>query len=390
MICLHYYIYFFNRYDRVQPLYSTFNGLEHQLQRAVEDGHIFHRNQGYPVNKISLAAHPPTLSPIITESKEKQPCTHPKRIVFLKTHKTASSTTASILQRFGFSRNWTFAVGKGHVIARSNLIRPSDIYEYPGMGGKTFDILTNHARYNRETLEMFLPGATYVTILRKPEDQLESAFSYFGMYRGMQLKSSKNPLKSFMEDPYYYYKEKHYFNKERSRNGQLYDLGFDHRDDENETRINMKIDQLDKEFDLVMITEYFDESLILLKKQLCLDYDDIVYISKGVRRENMRFEKNEDIVKKMKRWNHGDYLLYQHFNETFWKKIKDYGPSFEDDKNRFRRLNEKVLSECVDRNSKIKFYLKNNTEKCETLRRSDSDFTKLIKKSMAARFGKHV
>ena len=51
--------------------------------------------------------------------------------------------------------------------------------------------------------------------------------------------------------------------------GKLHDLGFDH-DHENLTKIRKKIDEVSKTIDLMMITEYYDESLILTQKAVML------------------------------------------------------------------------------------------------------------------------
>ena len=41
--------------------------------------------------------------------------------------------------------------------------------------------------------------------------------------------------------------------------------------------IQKHIDELAEKIDLVLITEYFDESLVLLKRELCWELDDVVY-----------------------------------------------------------------------------------------------------------------
>ena len=44
----------------------------------------------------------------------------------------------------------------------------------------------------------------------------------------------------------------------------MYDFGFDNSE-EDETVIQGWIDYLDRTFDLVLITDYFDESMVLMK-----------------------------------------------------------------------------------------------------------------------------
>ena len=47
----------------------------------------------------------------------------------------------------------------------------------------------------------------------------------------------------------------------------------------NETEVNAAIDEIMKQFDFIMISDYMEESLILLKEELCLQISDIVFFS---------------------------------------------------------------------------------------------------------------
>ena len=49
-----------------------------------------------------------------------------------------------------------------------------------------------------------------------------------------------------------------------ARNAMMYDFGFDNSE-EDENVIQGWIDYLDRTFDLVLITDYFDESMVLMK-----------------------------------------------------------------------------------------------------------------------------
>lgn len=323
-----------------------------------------------------------------------QPCESIQRIVFLKTHKTASTTSASLFQRYGYYRNLTFAVGRNHILSFSSKFSRRNVLNFPGMRGKPFDILANHARYNRGEMDLVVPNATYVTIIRRPEDQLESAFGYFEMYRGMNLSKDDNPLQTFMENPMKYYENHKYHMWQLSRNGQLFDLGLDRQMQENKSFIEQFINQIDKDFDLVMISEYYDESLVLMKKLLCWNFEDILYIPAGVRSTSHRYLKDESLVRKMQTWNMGDVMLYNHFNQSLWKKIDDYGATFYTDLETFRGLNHAVFKECIspnktdgrDRREK-KYVLKNGTERCSRIIMADVNYTPMIRTSMIERFG---
>ena len=59
------------------------------------------------------------------------------------------------------------------------------------------------------------------------------------------------------------------------KNQQLWALGTTHIEMEDADTVQTKIARLDSEFDLVLIAEYFDESLVLLAEILCWDLSDV-------------------------------------------------------------------------------------------------------------------
>jgi hypothetical protein len=59
------------------------------------------------------------------------------------------------------------------------------------------------------------------------------------------------------------------------QNQMLWDFGLDHSQLTNETAIREKILEIDSNFDLVMVAEKFDESIILLRDELCWSYKDV-------------------------------------------------------------------------------------------------------------------
>ncbi|XP_002738540.1 galactose-3-O-sulfotransferase 2-like [Saccoglossus kowalevskii] len=319
-------------------------------------------------------------------------CNEVTRVVFIKTHKTASSTLASITQRFGYTRNLSFVVpSRYQIISNAYGFKRSMLNstKYPPLnGGKHYDILTNHVGYDRHEMEAVIPNATYITILRHPVQQLVSAFSYFawgkaiGRYRGRNT----NLITAFMEIPELVQRRqlKLWW---QSHNGQLYDFGFrtQYGNNEMDDLVHKYIEILDKEMDLVLITEYFDESLLIMKKQLCWSMDDILYISKGLgASHHIITQQTRD---KILNWNRGDLLFYQHFNRTLWEKIIAYGPTFEKDLQEFRDKLEELRKLCVDPSTmdtedsrEKKYILKSNpSNRCSFFFFDDMSFTDLIR-----------
>ena len=59
------------------------------------------------------------------------------------------------------------------------------------------------------------------------------------------------------------------------QNQMLWDFGLDHSLLTNESAIRAKIFEIESYFDLVMVAERFDESIILLRDELCWSYRDV-------------------------------------------------------------------------------------------------------------------
>ncbi|XP_030837877.1 galactosylceramide sulfotransferase-like [Strongylocentrotus purpuratus] len=327
-------------------------------------------------------------------------CVPHKKLVFLKTHKTGSTTLASIIQRYGYLKNLTFLVPhRNHFLNyqkifnadKINLTEVKDTGEGPWTFRKGYDILTNHARYNRTSMDRVFHGVRYVTILREPSAQFESAFYYFEIWRS--IPRSREPLKLFMEDPELHFKNvmrtRQYY-KSSMHNQHLYDFGMSHDDMNDDVKVRSKIREIDADFDLVMITEYFDESLLLLRKLLCWSMDDILYLAKGTRTPDYHGEVGPDLRNNIQAWNKADVSLYAHFNHTFWRKVRQYGSDFEKDLAEFRDRLADTHDTCCNntrQNSKdrrvVLFSLKNNPSTwCRHVARGDVDFTNLIRERM--------
>ncbi|XP_071489151.1 galactosylceramide sulfotransferase-like [Diadema antillarum] len=322
-------------------------------------------------------------------------CQPLQRVVYIKTHKTGSTTLASIFERYAYLRNLDVAVPpikRNHVLSDFGLFQTSMTIKIKKRNRTDFDMIVNHVRYNRGQMDIAVPRAKYISIIRHPVAQFESFFGYFEFPRRLHINTS-DPFETFMSDVKGFYAKK-VFQWPRIRNGQLYDFGFDHKYDENQTKIKEKIKELAREIDLVMINEYYDESLILLRKMMCWDYEDILYISNGVRSQSHRYPITEETEQRILSWNAGDIMLYDHFNETFWKKVHDYGDSFGLDLAHFRALQRDVKDECIKEDAtnkhdkrEDKFVVKQNaTTFCNDLLRADVPYTRLLKKAIVGRY----
>ena len=107
--------------------------------------------------------------------------------------------------------------------------------------------------------------------------------------------------------------------------------------------------QLDSQFLLVMIREHLDESLVLLKRLLCWDFKDIVYMA-GQEDATVDSEVVQslsgDAQDLHRQQNSMDYALYEYFNTTLWNTVRDHGSDFWRDLAYFRDVRQQVTWYC--------------------------------------------
>ena len=80
-------------------------------------------------------------------------------------------------------------------------------------------------------------------------------------------------------------------NTQMGLNQQLFDMGLVERDAFDLDIVNAKIKNIKKEFDFIMIAEFFEESLILLAHYLCWPLEFMVGVSHNVRKSDKKVSK---------------------------------------------------------------------------------------------------
>ncbi|XP_070568176.1 galactosylceramide sulfotransferase-like [Ptychodera flava] len=335
-------------------------------------------------------------------------CVPTKNIVYVKTHKTGSTTLATIFYRYGHDRNlsflFTFRQPHGHF--RQEPLTPySQPQVYPPVGvpyGEyeryKFNISAGHLIYHNKTVFDYLIAGRpkYITILREPVQQFVSFFSYFHFpERYMKIKADSPEerleyLEEFLRQPSNYSIHARLGNRSiyiPNRNPQFFDLGLPLQQMDAPSDVTRALSRIEADFDLVLITEYLDESLLLLKKKFCWDMNDILYFKTNVLHANGT-KLPENLVQKTKQWNSADVILYEHFNRTLWREIGKYGPTFERDLLDLRKRLEDLNNECIQgqvKNARTLKYVnvlkRNASVLCQDLNRNThSYFVKITRK----------
>jgi len=250
-------------------------------------------------------------------------------IVYLKVHKTASCTIQNIIMRAGVKRNLSFAFPLKKNLA--NFGWPNKFRQnlYPHLGKEVPDVFCLHTVFSDDLVKTMPADSFYLTSLRDPFKQLTSMYQY---YRLQNCKHSQdNQSHSLLE----WINAGYRVCNSIIKNPQAYDLGLSLANTNNHKVIHELIHNVEKQFHFVIIVEYFDECLILLRDMLGWGDSDVLYFQSNRRRNMTSSTKNEALLPEDNEKNRAivykflsaDFSLYCYFKkklETIIARKKDY------------------------------------------------------------------
>ncbi|NXL22480.1 G3ST2 sulfotransferase, partial [Setophaga kirtlandii] len=284
------------------------------------------------------------------------PCHAKTNVMFLKTHKTASSTVLNVMFRFAERHNLTVALPANELL---HLGYPSTFMARFVEGfetiGQNYNIMCNHLRFNPLEVKKVMPANTfYFSILRNPISLLESSYIYYKdsvpAFRG-----SKD-VNEFLEAPTKYYQPADYWKNIYARNIMWFDFGYNNnaKDDTNYTQAVLK--EIEHNFHLILIADYFDESMILLKHTLCWHLDDVIYFKLNSRSQDTVQTLTPESEEQIKAWCSLDWKLYLHFNQSFWRRIEEtIGlEMLEKEVNHLRTRQKELMETCLSEQEAVR------------------------------------
>ncbi|XP_063786989.1 galactose-3-O-sulfotransferase 4-like [Pseudophryne corroboree] len=278
-------------------------------------------------------------------SSSPRTCQAKRHIVFLKTHKTAGSTILNLLHRYGDRNGLIFALPFKYQFNYPNLFHSRRVKGFSSPARPTYDILCHHMRFNLPEVRKVMPSDSfYFTILRDPATMAESSFSY---YRSVSSAFKKAPnFKAFISHPSDYYRQGERSNQ-YARNLLWFDLGFNPDAPFTEILAKAGARAVEGIFNLVLLAEHFDESMILLKEEFCWELDDVVTFKLNIRGSSRPLEQRE--VEQLRAWNALDWYLYSYFNRTFWGKVERFGRERMDNEvKRLRERRQQLANVCLE------------------------------------------
>lgn len=305
-------------------------------------------------------------------------------MAFIKTHRTASSTVVNVLHRLGEEHSMLLLLPQDEHVNALGWPAP-----FPGPSvpkpSHQFDMICNNAVFNVKKMTDYLkPAPFFFTILRRPLDQIASSFEFFKPPCGGKWEDRVSWLEKLHQNP----------NDQGNRgpallgqfrNSQAHDLGWYERmgsgsHDHDDEAILEWIDELEHSLGLVMITEYFDESLVLLRKKINIEIGDMVYL-----RMKQGTKTNEALTPgqaaRLRTQTHVDSLLYDHFNQTFWTEWEKAGgyPKLGSELHELRSRSQSLEQACSG----------DDTKECPWSFRTDSaEYTDYLRKKQLDVLGK--
>ena len=291
-------------------------------------------------------------------------CVEKRNYAFIKTMKCATQTLVQMFRRFGYRRHLNFVLPRQNRIYLGwPFILESQDFR---ASSKPFNALVDHSVYNETAFEKVMPNDTlYFTVIREPWSHFKSSFNYFNVANISKVPDGPDRMTDYLNNIEKY--DQFYRSEEASSTRFCIPNGFSVTKNlmshclgmplgfpsgrENITsdaqKVKEYIEFVDKKFALVMMMEYFHESLVLLKRLMCWSLEDILYHTSNVGDYSSKFRKpdpkNHAIFKQ---WSHVDFTLYDHFNHTFWSKVRDQGDDFFPEVAVYNSLHLRVTNFC--------------------------------------------
>ena len=269
-------------------------------------------------------------------------------VAFLKVHKAGSTTVMNIFLRFAESNSLNVMLpvpdnylGFDQTINLNNILPPPK--------HQTYNILCHHVIYNRSVFRQYMPRDTvFIAIVRDPVTQIISAAQFFDLFIDLRKKLGKIPgqrlMTTFLQNPDICTKAEQKFVKTRM----CLDFGIPREDLSSKDKIMSHLEILNDDFSLVMVMEMFDESLVLLKRYLCWDMKDIVYVPLNIlsrQRDEKVVIEGQDLDN-LKKYNWPDFILYEYFKSNFERRIIEEGKDFNDEVKTYKQILSQVGRYC--------------------------------------------
>jgi hypothetical protein len=243
--------------------------------------------------------------------------------IFVHISKTAGSTLHSIIEKQYPPENLVHLKGKPYI--RDTI---ETFIHAPDEEKTNIRLLTGHIHYG---IHAYLPqNATYFSLLRNPTDRIVSDYYYILRTpthpRYNIMTQNKMSIKDYIDAG---------FVTANAQTKILAGMMFQNETDCTQKTLDTAIQNIEKDFAVVGLTERFDETLLLFKN--AFGWDNISYVKRNVTKNRPKVsELNSVDLEALNRLNEFDNQLYDYVKRRFNQQIRAMGLEFKMQYGRFK------------------------------------------------------
>lgn len=268
-------------------------------------------------------------------------------------------------------------------------------HEYSTVDGQ-FDMFIHHTRYSQEVKYVMRPGTVYITILREPTALFQSIYSFYNFD-----KKYKTNLTQFITNSLFHQASsaKHIqrYSKKLGINQMSWDLGLNSKDFENIEMINKHISMIERDFDFIMIFEYLEASLVLFADLMQWPLEQIAFLPLNTRSNTYKQKLSDYDVKRTKKVNMADNMLYNRLLQKLKDKIIEYGiEKLKRGIGKLITINQEITDKCVEKTinkgyaKTISYKLKENSNAiCKYIAMNELKYTSFLREIQFERLRKY-
>lgn len=269
-------------------------------------------------------------------------CSKLTHVGFLKVHKAGSTTMQNMFFRFGLKHRLRVVLP-----TEGNYLAPEKELVVPDKSTH-FDIIACHTVYDRQYFDSLLPEDNVkIAIVREPFERTVSAAYYYRDVFSVKYLSQipqEHFIKNLVNYPDRY--ETSFFS--RTRNSMAEDFGFSSYVKQNDRQLlEQYLQKLESEFSFVLVTERFDESLVLMRRLLRWSLADIVYLPSNAHAHKIANLTDEEF-QKFRSTSFMDYAIYEFFVHKFERIVKEAGKDLQNEVKFFKTVIQRVKRFCDD------------------------------------------
>jgi hypothetical protein len=211
----------------------------------------------------------------------------------------------------------------GNYLSTSELFDHKSLHQTKWKDVK-FDIFTLHNRWNKkEVMTLLQEAVPTFTIIRDPVQVFDSLFHYHDEFREFYAVKDIHEMVLMMQNTTSPNLFRERYMGIFGRNQLSWDMGISPDLFDNMTAMRKEIERLDREFDLVMIADRLDESLILLNELLNWPLKNVVHLNLNRRKPEKLTFLSKIEKKVISNWLAADIQIFDHFSQRFNEKLSE-------------------------------------------------------------------